>query len=224
MPFFTRLRRASVFLLRGQEKGTTAPQERREQHSWPAGRRAGARSQEKATPIQRSPGIRQLLLRCAAHGCANVAIAGCAGATSTSCIHAVACLPTTQRDSGGSPTVHPWTDVELGAIHCAHPAGFPYVTLPLHRGPFYCASCAAKTKQVLARLEFALSFPSPVQQEKVPRGRMTTAWMEKVEVAPAHPAIATFAHPCAAQRRRSCRGVWFFAVALARTRGHGCPR
>ena len=58
------------------------------------------------------------------------------------------CLPTAHRDSGGSPTVHPWTDVELGAIHCAHPAGYPCVTLPLHRGPFYCASCAAKTKQI----------------------------------------------------------------------------
>ncbi len=45
------------------------------------------------------------------------------------------CPPTTQRDSGGSPTVHPWTGVELGAIHCAHPAGLSYVTLPLHRGP-----------------------------------------------------------------------------------------
>ena len=42
--------RASYFLLRGQEKVSTAPQERREQQSWPVRRRAGARSQEKATP------------------------------------------------------------------------------------------------------------------------------------------------------------------------------
>ncbi len=34
---------------------TTAPQERREQRSWPAGRRAGARSQEKAIPHSRLP-------------------------------------------------------------------------------------------------------------------------------------------------------------------------
>jgi len=57
MPFFTRLQRASHFPLCGQEKATTAPQERREQRSWPEGRRAGARGQEKATPMQRSPGI-----------------------------------------------------------------------------------------------------------------------------------------------------------------------
>ena len=133
--------------MRGQEKGTTAPQERREQRSWPVGRRAGARSQEKATPQSRLthspcapgprtcygvrrqsiPGLasnwptscepsfglvlrslaaiegipiarnvrakvktpRQSLVRCAAQGRANVAIAGCVGATSTSCIHPV---------------------------------------------------------------------------------------------------------------------------------------
>ena len=82
------------------------------------------------------------------------------------------CPPTAQRDSGGSPTVHPWTGVELGAIPCAHPAGYPYVTLPLHRGPGHCASCAAKTMQTPARCSFALAFPSPVQREKVPGGRM----------------------------------------------------
>ncbi len=79
------------------------------------------------------------------------------------------CPATAQRDSGGSPTVHPWTGVELGAIPCAHPAGYPYVTLPLHRGPGYCASCAAKTKQIPARLDCALEFPSPAQREKVPK-------------------------------------------------------
>ena len=79
------------------------------------------------------------------------------------------CPATAQRDSGGSPTVHPWTGVELGAIPCAHPAGYPYVTLPLHRGPIYCASCAAKTKQIPARFGcFALAFPSPAKREKVP--------------------------------------------------------
>ncbi len=36
---------------------TTALQEQRERRSRPAGRRAGARSKEKATPMQRSPGI-----------------------------------------------------------------------------------------------------------------------------------------------------------------------
>ncbi len=79
------------------------------------------------------------------------------------------CPTTTQRDSGGSPTVHPWTGVELGAIHCAHPAGSPYVTLPLHRGPGCCASCAAKTKRIPACLSFALAFPSPARREKVPQ-------------------------------------------------------
>ncbi|MEP6882678.1 MAG: hypothetical protein ABI866_11840, partial [Dokdonella sp.] len=50
-------------------------------------------------------------------------------------------------------------DVELGAIHCAHPAGFPCVTLPLHRGPIYCASCAAKTKQTSAlKIYYGISF------------------------------------------------------------------
>jgi hypothetical protein len=34
------------------------------------------------------------------------------------------CPPTAQRDSGRSPAVHPWTGVELGAIHCAHPTGY----------------------------------------------------------------------------------------------------
>ncbi len=60
------------------------------------------------------------------------------------------CPATAQRDSGGSPTVHPWTGVELGAVPRAHPAGYPYVTLPLHRGPGHCTSCAAKTKQIPA--------------------------------------------------------------------------
>ena len=132
LPFFTRLRRASHLSLLGQRN----------------------MAQRKATPVQRSPGIRQLLLR-----------------GSTSCIHAVACLPTAQRDSGGSPTVHPWTDVELGAIHYAHPAGLSYVTLPLHRGPFYCASCVARAKQIAAHHRFALAFPSPASREKVPGGR-----------------------------------------------------
>ncbi len=67
------------------------------------------------------------------------------------------CPATAQRDSGGSTTVHPWTGVELGAIHCAHPAGYPCVTLPLHRRPIYCASCAAKTKQVPARFGFGFA-------------------------------------------------------------------
>lgn len=35
---------------------------------------------------------------------------------------------------------------------------------------------------------------------------VTRAWMQDVEVTPAHPALATFALPCAAQRRSSCRG------------------
>jgi hypothetical protein len=38
---FVRLRRASGFLLNGQEKVTTALQKQREQRSWPEGRRAG---------------------------------------------------------------------------------------------------------------------------------------------------------------------------------------
>ena len=70
------------------------------------------------------------------------------------------CPATAQRDSGGSPTVHPWTDVELGAIPCAHPAGYPCVALPLHRGPIHCASCAAKTKQIPARFGFGFAFRS----------------------------------------------------------------
>ena len=38
------------------------------------------------------------------------------------------------------------------------------------------------------------------------RAGVTTAWMQEVEVAPAHPALATFAPPCATQRRSRCRG------------------
>ena len=68
----------------------------------------------------------------------------------------------------GLSTVHPWTGAKLGAIHCAHPAGYPYVTSPPLRGPVHCASCAAKTKQISARFGFALAFPSPARREKVP--------------------------------------------------------
>ncbi len=78
------------------------------------------------------------------------------------------CPTTAQRDSGGSPTVHPWTGVELGAIHCALPTGYPSVTLPLQRGPVHCASCAAKAKQISAHFGFALAFPSPARRENVP--------------------------------------------------------
>ncbi len=82
------------------------------------------------------------------------------------------CPATAQRDSGGSPTVHPWTGVELAAIHCAHPAGFPSITLPLHRGPIHCASCAAKTKQIPACFGFAIPFLLPQGGRRCPAGRM----------------------------------------------------
>ncbi len=122
----------------------TAPQERREQRSWPEGRRAGARSKE-TWPKERPP--------------------RCSGLRAS-------CPATTQRGSGGSPTVHPWTDVERGAIPCAHPAGYPSVTLPQHRGPIHCASCAAKTKQLSERCSFALAFPSPVCGRRCPAARV----------------------------------------------------
>ena len=92
------------------------------------------------------------------------------------------CPATAQRDSGGSPTVHPWTDVELGAIHCAHPSGFPYVTLPLHRGPIERASCApertAKTKQrrskakKIRRVNGLANLLPPQGGGRCPAGRM----------------------------------------------------
>src|SRR5690606_33578681 len=79
------------------------------------------------------------------------------------------CPATTQRDSGGSPTVRPWTDVELARIHASHPAGLSYVTLPLHRGPFHCASCAAKTKQIPASscIDLGFQFPSLAKRGNV---------------------------------------------------------
>ncbi len=51
-------------------------------------------------------------------------------------------------------TVHPWTGSQLTRIPASHPAGNSCTTSPLHRGPIYCASCAAKTKQVPARFGF----------------------------------------------------------------------
>jgi hypothetical protein len=98
-------------------------------------------TKRKSTPIQRSPGS---------------ATAPCVALPPASMQSS--CPPTPQRDSGGSPTVHPWTGVELGAIPCAHPSGFPSVTLPLHRGPIHCASCAVKTKQTPARVGIGFGF------------------------------------------------------------------
>ncbi len=43
---------------------------------------------------------------------------------------------------------------------------------------------------------------------------MTTAWMQEVEAAPTHPTLATFAHPCAAQRRSKCRGAFDFGFGV----------
>ena len=62
-------------------------------------------------------------------------------------------------------TVHPWTGSQLARIPASHPriesgagsSGFSSATAPLHRGPNYCASCAAKTKQIPALANFRVS-------------------------------------------------------------------
>ena len=56
--FHSAFGRAGHFLLNGQEKVTTAPQERREQRSWRRSRGGqDALSQEKPPPVSRLPGI-----------------------------------------------------------------------------------------------------------------------------------------------------------------------
>ena len=122
---FTRLRRASYFLLRGQEKVTTALQEQRERRSRPAGRRAGARSQEKATPMQRSPGILPSDSAQRLRGWLTV-------------------HPWTGSQLARIPASHPRIESGAGS------SGLVSATAPLHRGPIHCASCAAKTKRIPA--------------------------------------------------------------------------
>jgi len=74
--------------------------------------------QRNTPPVSRSPGIRQLLLRC-----------------STSGIPAVACPPTSRACSGGSLTAHPCADSELARIVRATLRAFPSTRSPRHRGP-----------------------------------------------------------------------------------------
>jgi hypothetical protein len=89
--------------------------------AWPRAKRRVTK--EKATPLQRSPGSATapalLSTACSRRGSTASIHEGVPPASMQS-----SCPATAQRDSGGSPTVHPWTGVELGAIHCAHPAGF----------------------------------------------------------------------------------------------------
>ena len=89
-------------------------------------------TKRKATPIQRSPGI----------------------------------LPSDSAQRlRGWLTVHPWTGSQLARIPASHPriesgtgsTGLFSATAPLHRGPNYCASCAAKTKQIPALANFRVS-------------------------------------------------------------------
>ena len=101
MPFFTRFQRASVFLLRGQEKGT----------------------KEKATPIQRSPGSATapallyhlhpcrrpaLRLRNATPGVRRQSIHGLASNWAQSIAPTLRAFPTSRcRCKGGPFTAHP---------------------------------------------------------------------------------------------------------------------
>ncbi len=69
----------------------------------------------------------------------------------------------------GFADVHRWTGIELGAIHCAHPAGLPYVTLPLHRGLFtaHPATAPATLSPCLGEAEVVLSLSKDSGDEKL---------------------------------------------------------
>ncbi len=126
------------------------------------------------------------------------------------------CPATAQRDSGGSLTAHPCAGSELGAIPCAHPAGYPSAALPLHRGPIHCASCAAKTKQVPARIGFGFGSRFCAQDARYmgPLDRGETA----EELSEGWP---TGSGPV---RRQSTDGLSANPVAGSRTRSTGTVR
>ena len=81
------------------------------------------------------------------------------------------------------------------------------------QGAHYCASCAAKTKQVLARLEFALAFPSPVQREKVPKadeGRWLLLWRARCALT----GPPRSRRGCEGQVRRMAHTMWASSTSV----------
>jgi hypothetical protein len=77
---------------------------------------------------------------------------------STSCIHAVVLSCDCAQRLRGCLTVHPWTGSQLARILASHPAGLFSAAAPLHRGPSYCTSHAAKPKRIPASHGFHFGF------------------------------------------------------------------
>ena len=153
----------------------TAPQERREQRSWPAGRRAGARSKEK-WPKERPPQSDALR---AFGNCSCVALPPASMQAS--------CPPSSRSDSGVcrqsilgltpnwaqsiAPTLRAFLR-HFAAAQGARSLRIRQLLLRCSTSGIHTLACAAKKKRPSGSVRVAVEFPSPALREKVPGGRM----------------------------------------------------